>query len=112
MGANFMPLRLLAGASCLPALTLLTALAQTRASILRPVPVSAGTSSQVPASPQLSSLPNSSNNGESARSAAVNSHKPSLPVATNTRPITLEEHADIFLARKDYASAADYYRRA
>jgi tetratricopeptide (TPR) repeat protein len=36
----------------------------------------------------------------------------SLGAATRTRPISLEEHADILLARKEYADAVDYYLRA
>src|SRR5438093_1195838 len=35
-----------------------------------------------------------------------------LPAATRTRPISLEKHADILLARKEYADAVDYYLRA
>jgi tetratricopeptide (TPR) repeat protein len=31
---------------------------------------------------------------------------------TTTRPVTLEERADIYLARKEYEDAVDYYRRA
>jgi tetratricopeptide (TPR) repeat protein len=110
MGANSMPRRLLVGAACLPALTLLTAaLAQTPPSSPEPVQAS---SAQIPANPHLPSVPNSASNQNGVSLAALNTGKTSLPVPANTRPITSEEHADIFLARKDYAAAADYYRRA
>ena len=97
MVAKSLSLRFPAGPACLLGLALLTSTAsQTSARRLVRLPA------------QLSS--NSTDSQQSPLSAAANTEKANL--ATQTRQITLEEHADIFLARKDYRNAADYYQRA
>jgi tetratricopeptide (TPR) repeat protein len=69
--------------------------------------------SAAPSPPQLPSPRGSPALGNRAPTSPLSqAETANLPNSAKTRPITLEEHADIFLARKAYSDAADYYLRA